>query len=95
MIEEIKSFLNKCDDNEELTHFANGLIECWMHGYNAMYWQIEDDKNILIIKDFFKAIYDGHEDFYSIKKWEPSYGRKEYEIKWHFNLEDIPISEDD
>lgn len=68
MIEIIKSFLNKCDDNEELTHFANGLIECWMHGYNAMYWQIEDDKNILIIKDFFKAIYDGHEDFYSIKK---------------------------
>lgn len=32
--------------------------------------------------------------FIPLKKWEPSYGRKEYEIKWHFNLEDIPISEE-
>ena len=28
MIEIIKSFLNKCDGNEELTKFAEGLFEC-------------------------------------------------------------------
>ena len=98
MIEEIKSFLNKCDGNEELTEFAEGLFECWMHGCNAMHWRIEDDKNILTIKNFFKAIYGEYENFYSIKKWEPSwepsYNRKEYEIKWYFNLEDIPTLEE-
>lgn len=93
MIEIVKSFLNKCDGNEELTHFANGLIECWTHGNNVMYWQIEDDKNLLTIKNFFKEIYNGQENLYSIKKWEPSYGRKEYEIKWRSNLVDDLMSE--
>lgn len=93
MIEALKSFLDKCNDNSELTFFAEGLLDCWMHGQNAMYWNIEDDENLLKIKDFFKEIYNEYENFYSIKKWEPAYGRKEYEIKWYFNLESIPKSE--
>lgn len=94
MIEEIKSFLNECNNNEELTSFAEGLIECWMSGYNAMYWNIENDENLFKIKDFFKKIYKERENFYSIKKWHPNFSTKEYEIKWYFNLEDIPISEE-
>lgn len=94
MIEALKSFLNKCNDNDELTFFTEGLLESWMHGYRAMYWNIEDDENLLKIKDFFKEIYSGHENFYSIERWQPDQGRKEYEIKWYFNLEDIPKQEE-
>ena len=94
MIKALKSFLDKCNGNSELTFFAEGLLECWMHGYRAMYWNIEDDENLLKIKDFFKEIYSEHENFYSIKRWQPDQGRKEYEIKWYFNLEDIPKKEE-
>jgi len=91
MIEKIKSFLDECNNNEELTFFIEGLIECWMSGCNVMLWDIKNDENLFKIKEFFKKIYDGHENFYSIKKCESSFGRKEYEIKWYFTLEDIPV----
>lgn len=83
MIEIIKEFIKKCENNKELTEFFNDLIECWTHRYNAMYYTIPSDENLQIIKDFFAEIYSKDcIEMYSIKKWEPSYGRKEYEIKW-------------
>ena len=91
MKEILIEFLSKCKNNSELEDFFEGLLECWMHGYNAMYWHIEDNSNIEIIKKFFEKLYQKHENFYSIKEWfVPTNDRNEYEIKWYFNLEDMP-----
>lgn len=87
-LDRIMSLLPLLKENEELEFFGDGLIECWLSGCNAMYWNISNPKNIDIIKDFFKKLYEENEAFYSIEPWLTRDNSNEYEIKWKFSLED-------
>lgn len=89
MINTIIKFFQIEKDNSELKEFFESLIECWISGTNSMYWDIKDKKNIDIIKNFFAELYKGHENFYSIKKWNMTDDFNEYEIKWFFSLEEV------
>lgn len=55
-----------------------------------MYWNITNDNNLQIIKDFFEELYYDCPKLYSIKKWQPNKNsdNKEYEIRWFNSLEE-------
>ena len=85
----------KCQENEELKFFFEGYIECLISGCNAMYWNITDDNNLQIIKDFFKELYQNHSKLYRIKEWQFfNENRKEYEIKWYYSIEEADAADD-
>ena len=80
----------KCQENEELGLFFEGYIECLISGCNAMHWNIIDDNNLQIIKNFFKELYYDCPELYFIKRWQFDKNRdtKEYEIRWYYSPEE-------
>lgn len=86
----------KCQENEELELFFEGYIESLISGCNAMYWNIIDNNNLQIIKNFFKELYYNRPELYSIKKWQPdkNHDNKEYEIRWYHSPEEAEAEKD-
>lgn len=50
-----------------------------------MYWNIENNNNLLIIEKFFKNLYQNNPQLYHIEEW--SMNNKEYHIYWDHPFE--------